>query len=493
MTDEYKYDFFISHASEDKEDVARPLAEKLMERGFRVWYDEYELRIGDSLRRSIDRGIANSRYGVVILSPDFFAKDWPQRELDGLGTYEIQGRKVVLPVWHNVNEEYVRRYSPTLADRYAALTQKGLDEVVAEIVKVMRAAPNPGSIPPADVEEMELKRPTTVTQSRPYNTDISTEQARRSYEALLFSKMTAHELEDTAFKICSEGGAAYMIRILRKEVRALQKALVEGRSVATLVGEEASNRLCANPEEIFSEAMRNVLPVWVVLTDEGLDEIGVQVSNDLFRLYTTLPSVHNARDYDPLDLQKQIIYVAYAAGAYAIFRDRPDLARSFLGRTNPFDSYWHDRSWIRYVATMLARRDEIKKSIINPVKEYWSNNDYLVDSLGGEEETWDYLCQFDFLQCADIVASDNDIHDCFASFSVFRRSRVQPIIEALIDTYDKGIWIPILQESDLAQLIVALDEYATEWAGFEYDTWQIDRWSSIKIRTFLTRHGYKVR
>lgn len=476
MTNEYKYDFFICHASEDKARVARPLAKQLVEKGFRVWYDEYELRLGDSLRRAIDRGIANSQYGVVILSPDFFAKDWPQRELDGLGSYEVHGRKVILPVWHNVNAEYVRRYSPTLAGRYAVSTKNGLDKVVTEIVKVLEhsAAMAQSALDNGDNEA-------------PANKD------RHSYEPLLLSEGTAHELEDRAFGICLEGGAVRISHVLRKEIRALQKALVGGRSVAMLVGERLSASLLANPKEIFLKAIHNVLPVWVALTDTEFDRAGKQIGDDLFRLYTALPALRNIRDCDPLDLQKQIIYAAYAAGAYAISRNRPALARPFLGRTNPFDAYWQDRSWIRYVATMLVRRDEIKKSIINPVKEYWSNNDYLVDSLGGEEQTWNYLCQFDFLQCADIVASGNDIDDCFASFSIFRRSRVQPIIEALIDTHNEGIWVPVLQSSDLARLIVTLDEYAVKWAGFEYDTWQIDRWSSAKIRTFLTKQGYEVR
>ena len=56
-------DVFISHASEDKESIARPLAEALILAGFLVWFDEYELRIGDSLRGKIDEGLASARYG----------------------------------------------------------------------------------------------------------------------------------------------------------------------------------------------------------------------------------------------------------------------------------------------------------------------------------------------------------------------------------------------------------------------------------------------
>ncbi len=78
------HDAFISHASEDKEEFVRPLAEALHEAGFSVWYDVFSLKIGDSLRRSIDRGLADSRYGIVVLSSAFFEKNWPQYELDGL-------------------------------------------------------------------------------------------------------------------------------------------------------------------------------------------------------------------------------------------------------------------------------------------------------------------------------------------------------------------------------------------------------------------------
>ncbi len=96
-----RWDVFIAHATEDKDSVARPLASILRGAKLKIWYDEFTLSLGDSLRRSIDNGLARSRYGVVILSPDFFAKTWPQRELDGLVAREAK-QKIVLPVWHNV-------------------------------------------------------------------------------------------------------------------------------------------------------------------------------------------------------------------------------------------------------------------------------------------------------------------------------------------------------------------------------------------------------
>ena len=100
------YDVFISHASEDKEEVVRPLAEKLMLRGIKVWLDEYELTLGDSLRRKIDHGLASSRFGLVILSKAFFSKEWPQKELDSLVAKEDGRRNVpglLVPAWRRTH------------------------------------------------------------------------------------------------------------------------------------------------------------------------------------------------------------------------------------------------------------------------------------------------------------------------------------------------------------------------------------------------------
>lgn len=136
--DTEQWDVFISHASEDKDAIARPLAEALQAKGVRVWYDDLSLRLGDSLRQSIDHGLARSRFGVVILSARFFEKHWPQQELNGLATREVNGGKVILPVWHGVGFSEVRSYSPTLADRIAVQTKDGLAHVVEKIVEVVR-------------------------------------------------------------------------------------------------------------------------------------------------------------------------------------------------------------------------------------------------------------------------------------------------------------------------------------------------------------------
>ena len=144
----FQWDVFISHASEDKEVVARPLAEKLANVGVRVWLDANELTIGDSLRRKIDHGLAQSRYGVVILSPAFFSKEWPQNELSGLFALESTRSKVILPIWHEVDKNFIARYSPLSADRLGISTASGLDKVRDAVLSAIREpAPLPASRP----------------------------------------------------------------------------------------------------------------------------------------------------------------------------------------------------------------------------------------------------------------------------------------------------------------------------------------------------------
>jgi hypothetical protein len=133
------FDVFISHASEDKDEVVRPLAEALRNGGLDVWYDEFEMKIGDSLRRKIDSGLARSRFGVVVLSKAFFGKGWANYELDGLVTRSVTGEQIILPIWHNITKQQVIEYSPSLADKLArSTTSHTVEEIADEIIGVIR-------------------------------------------------------------------------------------------------------------------------------------------------------------------------------------------------------------------------------------------------------------------------------------------------------------------------------------------------------------------
>ena len=157
---------FISHASEDKDEVARPLSCLLAALGHEVWFDEFSLDIGSALRESIDKGLSSSDFGVVILSHAFFLKDWPKDELEGLLSVEKrhsgtsgQKRKRILPVWHNVGIDDVEKFSPILAGRLGVSTSLGLDYVVKAIMATLATnRENDGFVSSSDIEEKQKSR-----------------------------------------------------------------------------------------------------------------------------------------------------------------------------------------------------------------------------------------------------------------------------------------------------------------------------------------------
>lgn len=139
-----QHDVFICHASEDKEAVARPLAEALRDRHIDVWYDEFSMKVGDSLREAIDRGLARSRFGIVVVSPAFFTKRWTQRELSGLVAREMsEGRRLVLPVWHEIELSDVVAHSPPLGDVIATRSSYGLERMCADLLRTIRPEASP--------------------------------------------------------------------------------------------------------------------------------------------------------------------------------------------------------------------------------------------------------------------------------------------------------------------------------------------------------------
>lgn len=127
-----QYDFFISHASEDKDSVVRPLVNALHQKGVTVWYDEFSLKVGDSLRETIDLGLKNSKYGIVVLSESFFLKKWPEYELNSLHNKSMNGKNAILPVWHQVDQSIVSKYSLSLGEKMALSTDKNTPDMLAE-------------------------------------------------------------------------------------------------------------------------------------------------------------------------------------------------------------------------------------------------------------------------------------------------------------------------------------------------------------------------
>ncbi|MDR3351823.1 MAG: WG repeat-containing protein [Zoogloeaceae bacterium] len=161
------YDAFICHATEDKEDLVRPLVKGLADAGYKIWVDESAIDAGDGFRRSIDCGLIASRCGIPILSPSFYAKEWPQRELDAMLSMEIAGNFKIIPIWHGVTRTVVMEKSPLLVDKLALRTaDMTIDEMVASLARVL----NPDIPPDAGkriVDTLRPEAPGTPVQPQP--------------------------------------------------------------------------------------------------------------------------------------------------------------------------------------------------------------------------------------------------------------------------------------------------------------------------------------
>jgi TIR domain len=135
------FDVFISHASEDKDNFVRLLAQKLEAHQVSVWYDEFTLKPGSSLRRSIDLGLSNARLGIVILSDNFFKKRWTNWELDGLvARQNASENDLIIPIWLDIIRDQLLAYSPSLADKVAIQANLGIDKVVSKLLEVIKPA-----------------------------------------------------------------------------------------------------------------------------------------------------------------------------------------------------------------------------------------------------------------------------------------------------------------------------------------------------------------
>lgn len=134
-----EYDVFISHAWEDKEDFVNDFVKDLNSLGVTTWYDKSQILWGDSMRKIIDEGLKKSRFGIVILSPNYIAegKYWTKAELDGLFQLESINGKKLLPIWHKLTKKEVMDFSPTIAGKLAMNTSSLTSKEIAEKMQAL--------------------------------------------------------------------------------------------------------------------------------------------------------------------------------------------------------------------------------------------------------------------------------------------------------------------------------------------------------------------
>ncbi len=136
---EKNWDVFISHASEDKDTVVRQLADTLEKLKVKIWFDEFSLKVGDSLSKSIDDGLQKSKFGIVVISKNFLEKRWTDYEYRSLLSKEDNGKKVILPIWHDISKDEVKKFSLYLSDKVALDTSKSpINKIALQLTETIR-------------------------------------------------------------------------------------------------------------------------------------------------------------------------------------------------------------------------------------------------------------------------------------------------------------------------------------------------------------------
>lgn len=134
------FDVFISYASKDGDAVASQLAHALQKGGLKVWYDKFQLKIGDSLVDKIDQGLVKSRFNIVILSKAFLTKKgWKGYEFKGIIAKLLSKEQSLLPIWHGVTKEEIMDWSPSLTDIVARSTATHtIQQIADEIISLIK-------------------------------------------------------------------------------------------------------------------------------------------------------------------------------------------------------------------------------------------------------------------------------------------------------------------------------------------------------------------
>ena len=172
-----KWDVFISHASEDKEDFVDSLAAALDEEGVPVWYDSNQLKPGRSIQGGIGHGLKNSRYAIVVLSRAYFSKEWTMKELGYLLSRDSDGIHRIFPIMHQIDLDTVRENAPLLADTVACDSSEHIDDVVQSLIDAIQSVEHPNN-------EAEINEADPISDSL-YESIL---HKKIDYRAVLFDK-----------------------------------------------------------------------------------------------------------------------------------------------------------------------------------------------------------------------------------------------------------------------------------------------------------------
>ena len=135
-------DVFLCHAWDDRQGAAKELHDLLESRGVSVWFSEKDVLLGATLLREIDKGLAKSRVGIVLVTPALLRRlageSIADKELSAL-----LARDLLVPIVHDTTYEALREVSPLLGSRSGLSTaEEPMADIAAKLAELVTLDPS---------------------------------------------------------------------------------------------------------------------------------------------------------------------------------------------------------------------------------------------------------------------------------------------------------------------------------------------------------------
>ncbi len=474
-------DVFISHASEDEDAIARPLADVLLDRGYTVWFDQYELVLGDSLTERIDEGLAQSKVGVVILSHEFFAKPWPRRELAGLTARLLGGeRNVLVPVWHGLTKEDILEYSPPLADLLAGNSTDGVNKLADDVERVLARR-----VGTSRASSQQSPRPSAAggTSPSPERFPMRDQQALGAVNfdldmaALKIAVLELVRSDDTI-------ALQYLFdEALQRAREAIKGNEIEGELSDLLdkLACLAATFLMSGQEQFFERVVSILTQIYSMPGHDGESESFLYSSQ-------IDPGAPSPRVW------LQVIERVYALGALAVRHDKWEAVRDLtVQRPKRIGNY--ERSWLPHALVMASRAGHLSErkgeqtvqiSLLTLARNDIGRLECLrPDGVEpGDDELLSNVAQFDVL--SNLVTMDGTRaggeRRAYPNFARFYQRRVAPTVERLLNEPEMR---RVLFKGTDDALALALETVGTQAQanGWQYDGFE--GWDRTRVADFI--------
>jgi hypothetical protein len=454
---------FLSHSSEDNT-FCDCLARDLVDYDVEVWYDEWEIKVGDSLRNKIAAGIETNDYLAVVLSKASVQSQWVQQELNAALDKELKQRQVfVLPLLiEDCNIPTFLR-DKKWAD-FRVDYRHGLKQLLNRLAAKKRRRRRPKS---------------ALTAPSHRNDELA---------------LALEDFEEWFLDRLQEGNDI----VLQRHFWNWRDAL---NSVAPKVSPDdipAKQIDFDETGQAILDRLTTAVNVLVRYDHARWFNRAVQLLYDAFILVNRWGTEEGASadaNIRPAAARCRVLDGVFVVGAAAMEEKRYPLLPLLLDRTTADRGYWERRGWFRFTLTMAARGEpQTRANWYLPIPravDYLGSHPVVRRYFGADEAITNHLCQFDLLQCLywDLRGGDRVLPKSFPTCAQYASRRVEPLVKALIAREEPSGILGDFSDDRLASLLKAYTDIVRERMAFGYAGWADEGWDDPVIQQFLATHG----